>query len=115
MSFFKQEAFRDEKWLIELRSHADIFTGYQGNDSDPIEALHIGTLGRSKKSPDNETLPVRHSKHAWGHQHGEMTMFRQNMPDWMLREALRLFAIDYHHTHTGLIVPKYERKQERTA
>jgi hypothetical protein len=111
VSRFKQQPFRDPKWLVELRGHADIFTGHMGTDNDAVEALHIGTLGRSAKSPDNETLPVLHSKHAWGHQHGEMTMFRRNMPDWMLRDCLRLFAVEYHRTCTGLVVPQYERKQ----
>lgn len=107
---FKHDLFRDPKWLIALREHADIFTGQRGSDFDAVEALHIGTLGRSAKSPDNETLPVLHSFHAEGHQHGEMSMFRKHMPDWMLRDALRLFAIEYHREHTGLIVPRYDRK-----
>lgn len=78
---------RDRKYLDYLRSQPCIFTGMRG--SDP---MHIGTAGKAVKSPDNEALPVLHEIHSEAHQRGEMTVIRENMPDWLLREMLRCYA-----------------------
>lgn len=83
---------RDQKWIDHLKTEPCILTGYRGGEFMSVDPLHIGTLGARIKSSDDECLPVRHDLHALGHQKGEMTMFREHIPDWVLREALRLFA-----------------------
>lgn len=84
--------YRDRQYLDWLRSQPCIITGRRGTDSDPVEAAHIGTMGKGIKSPDYHALPISHSLHAMGHQGGEISMLREHLPDYVLREALRLYA-----------------------
>ena len=92
----KPKAFRDPAWIKRLHDMPCILTGWRGNDVEGVDPMHIGTLGKSIKSPDNQVLPVRHSLHAEGHANGEMTMFRKHMPDWLLRAALRAYAEKFY-------------------
>lgn len=88
----RQEIVRDEKWIKHLRSERCLFTGQYGTDQDSIDPLHVGTLGKSVKSPDDEILPIAHHLHLLGHQKGEMSMIREHAPDDVLRLAFRALA-----------------------
>ena len=83
---------RDRAYLDWLRTQPCIITGHRGTEHESVDPMHIGTLGKGIKSPDNEALPVGHSLHARAHQVGEVTFFRQNAPDWLIREAMRAYA-----------------------
>ena len=85
----KLNPIRDRAYLDHLRGEPCIVSGYRGEGVDPA---HIGTLGRGIKSGDDEALPLRHIFHMTGHQKGEMSMFRQELPDHVLRMALRALA-----------------------
>lgn len=87
--FPKTLIIRDRAYLDALRLEPCIITGLRG---DTVEAAHIGTLGRGIKRSDDETLPLEHRFHAAGHNAGEVSMFRQHLPDYVLRDALRAYA-----------------------
>ena len=91
-STLKLNPIRDRKWLDHLRDQPCIITGLRGHPGDPVEAVHIGTLGKGMKRGDDEALPVSHNLHKFGHDHGEITMFRNNLPNDILRDALRALA-----------------------
>lgn len=95
------DVFRDDGWLVELRDHACIITGMKAHDGESVVPMHIGTYGKGIKSPDNEALPVLNRFHQSGHNGGEISMLRQNIPDWLLRDALRAYAREYHAKHRG--------------
>ena len=88
-SLHKLNPIRDRAYLDHLRGEPCIVSGYRGEGVDPA---HIGTLGRGIKSGDDEALPLRHIFHMAGHQSGEMSMYRQELPDDVLRAALRAYA-----------------------
>ena len=83
---------RDRKYLDWLRTQPCILTGLRGNEYNAVDPAHIGTRGKGLKSSDDEALPVRHDYHQYGHQYGEISMWRKWMPDWLLRDALRAYA-----------------------
>lgn len=88
----KQPILRDRKYLDWLRDQPCIVTGLRGTEENAVDPAHVGTLGKGIKSPDNEALPLCHSLHALAHQRGEISMFREKAPDWLLRAALRAYA-----------------------
>lgn len=88
----KTVIIRDDKWIEFLKTEPDLLTGMRATEFDAVDPLHIGTLGKGIKSSDDEVLPILHSFHQKGHQSGEISMFRKYMPDWLLRECLRLYA-----------------------
>jgi len=88
----KIEPVRDRAYLDWLRTQPCVCTGWTATEWDAVDPMHVGTLGRGIKSSDDEALPVKHSLHVWGHNEGEMSMFRKHAPDWLIREALRLYA-----------------------
>jgi hypothetical protein len=75
-----------------LRTQTCVLTGQRGDDHNSVIPMHIGTAGKGLKSPDDEALPVMHSLHRSGHNHGEVSMLRKNAPDWLIREAFRAYA-----------------------
>lgn len=83
---------RDPAYLVHLRSQPCIITGMYGDDHHSVVAAHIGTAGTGIKSPDNWAVPLAHDLHMLAHQKGEISMFREHMPDDLLREAVRLLA-----------------------
>ena len=83
---------RDRTYLDFLRTQPCILTGFPGSEYEAIDPCHIGTSGKGVKSPDNWALPIRHSLHVEGHNSGEMSLFRREMPNWLLRAALRSYA-----------------------
>ena len=95
----KQNPVRDDAYLKWLRDQPCILTGWTATETSAVDPMHIGTLGKSIKSSDDEALPVRHEFHAFGHQHGEMSMFRKQMPDWLIREALRAYAREMYREY----------------
>lgn len=99
MTFPKPATLRDPRWLIELRAHPCIITGIYGNDVVSVVPAHIGTRGKGLKSPDNECLPMSAFLHNEAHATGEMTFFRENLPDDVLRDALRAYAREYYAKH----------------
>lgn len=88
----KKNPIRDKKHLEWLKTQPCIITGHLGDDYNAIDPMHIGTLGKGIKSGDDEALPVLHSLHHEGHLRGEMSMFRRNLPDHVLRAALKAYA-----------------------
>lgn len=83
----KHAPIRDRKYLDWLREQPCVVTGLR--DCEPA---HVGTLGKGIKSSDSEALPLHWAKHREAHQKGEISMFRQHLPDSVLREALRAYA-----------------------
>lgn len=88
----KLAVVRDQKWLDHLKTERCIITGQYGHDYESVDPAHIGTLGRGMKRSDDEVLPILHRFHAKGHNAGEISMFRENVPDDVLRDALRAYA-----------------------
>ena len=88
----KQPVLRDRRYLDWLREQPCIITGLCGSEQNSVDPAHIGTLGKGIKSPDNEALPLAHSLHLLAHQRGEISMFREKAPDWLIRAALRAYA-----------------------
>lgn len=82
---------RDRKYLDWLHDQPCIITGQYGNDHETIDPAHIGSF-KSMKRSDDEVLPVLHRFHGAGHNGGEMSMWRKELPDSVLREALRAYA-----------------------
>lgn len=97
----KLNPIRDRAYLDHLRGEPCIVSGYRGEGVDPA---HIGTLGRGIKRGDDEVLPLRNVFHTNGHQSGEVSMFRRELPDYVLRMALRALAREMYR----------EWKQENT-
>ena len=87
-----QPVVRDEAYIEWLKTQPCIFTGTAPTDSNAVDPMHIGTLGKGIKSPDNEALPVLHSIHQAAHSRGEMSMIKEVIPNWLLRDALRAYA-----------------------
>jgi hypothetical protein len=83
---------RDRKYLDWLRTQRCILTGQYGTESEAVDPCHIGTAGKGLKSPDNEALPILHRYHQRMHDQGEMTILRLELPDAVLRAALRAYA-----------------------
>lgn len=95
----KTTIVRNRDYLDWLRDQPCILTGWRATEYAAVDPMHIGTLGTGAKSSDDEALPVRHEFHAMGHQHGEMSMFRKQMPDWLIREALRAYAREFYREY----------------
>ena len=79
---------RDENYLKYLKTCNCAFLGGRGN----VDPVHIGTGGKGLKISDSMAIPLSHVLHMAGHQHGEITMIRNNIPNDMLRDATRLYA-----------------------
>ena len=88
----KNPPIRDKKYLLWLRTQPCVITGYYGDETYAVDPMHVGTYGKGMKSSDDQVLPVVHRYHRLAHQNGEITMFRKNAPDWLLRAALRAYA-----------------------
>ena len=88
----KNPPIRDRKYLDWLRTQPCVITGRHSTEYEAIDPMHISTAGKGIKSGDDEPLPVDHSNHLLAHQRGEITMFRQYAPDWLLRAAFRAYA-----------------------
>lgn len=85
----KLNPIRDRRYLDWLRTQPCIVSGVCGPSVDPA---HISTMGKGIKSSDDECLPLLNSHHKWAHDHGEMTFWRTQAPDWLLRAALKAYA-----------------------
>ena len=101
LAFGVEKQMRASPYLIGLRDDACILTGFRATEYEAVDAAHIGTAGKGLKIHDYNCLPVRHSLHTLGHNTGEMSMFREHMPDWLLRDALRAYAKQYWMEKTG--------------
>lgn len=88
----KTPSVRDRRYLDSLRDEPDLFTGQQGTPDDPVEPVHLGTGGARYKDDDSAAMPLRHSIHARMHAEGEITVLRQMIPGWLLRDALRAWG-----------------------
>ena len=109
----KSRIVRDQKWLDHLKTERCLITGQFGNEYEAVDPAHIGTLGRSIKSSDDECLPILHRFHAAQPGVGEISMFRANLPDAILRLALRAYAREmYAEWKASPHRITYERKQE---
>ena len=86
------DVLRDKAWLKAIRDMPCIFTGLRATNCESVVPAHIGTAGKSIKSPDDEILPVLHSVHHRMHNGGgEIEVFR-NAPADVLRAAFRALA-----------------------
>ncbi len=83
---------RDRKYLDFLRTQACIISGVRGSEVETVDPAHLGGGGTGIKGDDSTALPLIHHLHAGGHQGGEMSMWREKMPDWLLRECIRAYA-----------------------
>ena len=84
---------RDRNYLDAMRGMRCIFTGRKGHeDVETVDPAHVGTYGKGIKSSDAHALPVLHSIHLEMHQRGEMTVFRERLPDSVLRDMIRNYA-----------------------
>ncbi len=84
----KETIIRDQDYLDFLKTERCLFTGMEGCDP-----AHIGTLGRGIKRSDDEAIPLHYALHRFvGHQSGEISMIRREIPNWLLRQCLRLYA-----------------------
>lgn len=86
------DIIRDDAYLKYLRTQPCLLTGRRGSENETVDPMHIGTAGKGIKTSDAEAIPVLHRFHAAGHNGGEMTMLRRELPDWMLRDAMRMYA-----------------------
>ena len=98
----KMTIIRDRKYLDWLHTQPCVLTGQYGHEHETIDPAHIGAFKGMKRS-DDEALPILHRFHDIGHRQGEMTMWRENMPDSLLREVLRAYAREVYR--------QYEREQ----
>lgn len=96
----KLNVIRDRKYLDSEHDEPCIISGQYGNDYESVVPAHIGAF-KGMKRGDDETLPILNRYHQLGHQKGEMTMWRQHLPDDVLRDALRALARE-----------RYRRKME---
>lgn len=88
----KLRIVRDQAWLDHLETERCLITGEFGTEYEGVDPAHIGTLGKGIKRSDDEVLPILHRFHSRGHNAGEVSMFRRELPDVILREALRAYA-----------------------
>jgi hypothetical protein len=95
----KQPILRDRAYLDWLRTQPCIITGWLGDECQAVDPAHIGTAGRGIKSPDNEALPLAHYLHVLAHNKGEISMFRERLPDDVLRAALRALAREMYREY----------------
>jgi len=87
---------RDPAYLVHLRSLPCIVTNTLGHDYESVVPMHIGTAGKGIKAPDNWALPILDRFHQNGHGRGEITMLRREIPDRLLRDALRAYAEQFY-------------------
>ena len=90
---------RDRKYLTHLRHSPCIITGMVGTDYQSVDPAHIGTAGTRLKSSDDEALPLLHSLHLEAHSKGEISMWRDRSPDWLIRAALRAYARELYRQY----------------
>lgn len=95
----KDKALRDPQYLLFLRTQPCLISGVYAYDGESVVACHVGTRGRGIKSGDDETLPLLDRWHRLGHQHGEISMFREHLPDDVLRAALRAYARELYREY----------------
>lgn len=87
----KMQPVRDRKYLNFLHDAPCLITGACGHDGETVDPAHLGAF-KGMKRGDDETLPILHRFHKIGHDKGEMTMWRENLPDYVLLLALRAYA-----------------------
>ena len=95
---------RDRKYLDWLHEQPCLITGVRSHDNETVDPAHIGAF-KGMKRGDNEVLPILHRFHAGGHGHGEISMFRQHLPDWVLRDALRAYAREMYADYLASLGP----------
>ncbi len=94
----KLGVIRDRKYLDWLHDQPCIITGQHGGEHETIDPAHIGAYAGMKRS-DDQVLPVLHRFHGAGHNSGEMSMWRANIPDYVLRDALRAYAREMYQAY----------------
>ena len=92
----KLTIIRDRQYLDDLHREPCLITGLRG---ETVEPAHIGTLGKGAKRSDDEVLQIEHRFHASGHNHGEISMFREHLPDYVLRAALRALGREQYRDY----------------
>ena len=70
------KVLRSPKYRAHVRGLHCLCSGTMSKPGDPIEAAHIGTLGKAIKSPDDEVIPLHKSVHSLAHRDGEMTVLK---------------------------------------
>lgn len=84
---------RDRKYLDSIHDERCLICG-----QTPCDPAHIGTAGKSIKSPDNESLPLCNRCHSAAHREGEISYLRGHLPTAVLREALRAYGRELYQT-----------------
>lgn len=95
----KEPIVRDQEYLDWLKTQRCLITGRYGTEWESVDPAHIGTLGKGIKRGDDEVLPVLHRFHHHGHGSGEISMFREQLPDAILRLALRAYARELYREY----------------
>lgn len=95
----KTVIIRDKRYRDWLHEQACIITGQYGHEYETVDPAHIGTLGKGIKRSDDEILPILHRFHANGHGAGEISMFREHLPNDVLRDALRAYAREMYQSY----------------
>lgn len=92
MMFAKQMALRDEKYLLHLRTRPCLITGLYALPDESVVACHLGTRGRGIKSDDSLALPLLNRFHIMQPQMGEVSMYREHLPDDVFLLCLKAYA-----------------------
>lgn len=91
----KTAIVRDRRWLNFQHTRACLITGAYGHgDKETVDPAHIGALGKSIKRSDAETVPILHRFHKWGHDHGEIAMWREHLPGEVLKRGLIQIGVE---------------------
>lgn len=92
MMFPKEKALRDQKWLDHLKTRPCLISGLYAHDAESVVPCHLGTRGRGIKSSDDEVLPLLNKYHVMQPQLGEISMYREHLPDDVFLLCLKAYA-----------------------
>lgn len=106
LQFPKSKRLDDPAYRIAVRSMPCVVTGYTYYEGAPlgVDPAHIrdglgGGMGR--KPDDNLILPLRHDIHLSESRFGEVAMWRLNMTDDLMMDALRALARERYEQWRG--------------
>ncbi len=93
---------RDPAYLVSLREERCLITGRRADSECSVVPSHVGTLGKSLKTPDHEAIPIRADMHHLLHNMGEPSFYRAHLRDDVLVAAVRALAReDYRRWKQG--------------
>jgi len=83
---YEREIVSDPAYIKDLRNHRCVFTLQYAPMCESVVPMHVGNPGKGLKT-DNEAMPILNRFHVHGHQHGEVSMFRHQAPEHVIRDA----------------------------